>query len=307
MIGKVILVTAASNEIGRLAANALSHSGHTVFAALPNTSRDAHRITEINEYAEENGVDLHALSMDTGEPCSISRAIEEILNLRGRLDVVVHTNHDVAFGPAEAFTPDQFADIFDRIVLSAQRVNREALPHMRHQGEGLLVWVSSSSSAGGVFPYLSPYVVAKAALDALAVQYARELSSWGIETTIVVAGTQLHNSSLLLNAEGPYDGLCATEYEDGFPDGSASQVRQIIDRFTSANPDIGPIAGAIVEAVDTPFGFRPFRIHVDPAQDGGAVAFTVIDRVRDELLHRVKLPLFIKPRQRQKSLNGRKN
>jgi NAD(P)-dependent dehydrogenase (short-subunit alcohol dehydrogenase family) len=43
-----------------------------------------------------------------------------------------------AFGPAEAFTPEQFAELYDVNVLSTQRVNRAALPHMRRQGQGLL-------------------------------------------------------------------------------------------------------------------------------------------------------------------------
>lgn len=60
-------------------------------------------------------------------------------------------------------------------VLSTQRVNRAALPQLRKQGRGLLVWVSSSSVAGGTPPYLSPYFAAKAGMDVLAVLYAREL------------------------------------------------------------------------------------------------------------------------------------
>jgi len=48
--------------------------------------------------------------------------------------------------------------------------------------------VSSSSSAGGTPPYLAPYFAAKAGMDALAVIYARELTLWGIETSIVVPG-----------------------------------------------------------------------------------------------------------------------
>jgi hypothetical protein len=63
-------------------------------------------------------------------------------------------------------------------VLSTQRVNRAALPQLRKQGRGLLVWVSSSSVAGGTPPYLSPYFAAKAGMDALAVLYAREVALW---------------------------------------------------------------------------------------------------------------------------------
>jgi hypothetical protein len=47
--------------------------------------------------------------------------------------------------------------------------------------------------------------------------------------------------------------------------------------------------------VDSAFGKRPFRIHIDPTQDGAAVAFAVIDRVRTEMLHRVRLDELLAP------------
>src|SRR5207245_4274755 len=90
-------------------------------------------------------------------------AIEQIITAHGRLDVVIHNAGHMVFGPAEAFTPEQFAELYDVNVLSAQRVNRAALPQLRRQGKGLLIWVSSSSSAGGTPPYLAPYFAAKAA------------------------------------------------------------------------------------------------------------------------------------------------
>jgi len=68
-----------------------------------------------------------------------------------------------------AFAPEQFAQLYDVNVLSTQRVNRAVLPHPRRQKQGLVVWVSSSSSAGGTPPYLAPYFAAKAGMDAMAV------------------------------------------------------------------------------------------------------------------------------------------
>ena len=53
----------------------------------------------------------------------------------------------------------------------------------------------------------------------------------------------------------------------------------------------------IVQVVNTPFGKRPFRVHVDPTQDGADVAFAVMDRVRAEMLHRVRLSDLLKPHQ----------
>jgi NAD(P)-dependent dehydrogenase (short-subunit alcohol dehydrogenase family) len=189
MTGKIILVTGASSGFGRLAANALAHKGHTVYASMRETTgRNAPQAAEAGNYARQQGVDLRTVELDVISQASVDAGIAKVISAHGRLDVVVHNAGHLVFGPAEAFTPEQLAELYDINVLSTQRVNRAALPHMRKQGQGLLVWVSSSSSAGGTPPYLAPYFAAKAGMDALAVQYARELSRWGIETSIIVPG-----------------------------------------------------------------------------------------------------------------------
>jgi len=48
--------------------------------------------------------------------------------------------------------------------------------------------------------------------------------------------------------------------------------------------------------VNTDFGKRPFRVHIDPSQDGADVAFGVIDRMRTEMLHRVGFADLLQPR-----------
>ena len=57
----------------------------------------------------------------------------------------------------------------------------------------------------------------------------------------------------------------------------------------------GP-AEAIVKVVDMPFGKRPFRIHIDPAQDGCEVVNAVADRIRAEFLRRIGLGDLLAPR-----------
>src|SRR3989441_10594717 len=95
---------------------------------------------------------------------SSDAAIQEIISKNGRLDVLMHNAGHMVFGPAEAFTPEQLAELYDINVLSTQRVNRVALPQMRKQHQGLLIWVSSSSSAGGTPPYLAPHFAPHAGL-----------------------------------------------------------------------------------------------------------------------------------------------
>src|ERR1700683_5036397 len=201
---QVIVVTGASSGFGALASRALADAGHTVYASMRETAgRNAAAVTAVEEYATGRKVDLRAIELDVASQESADSAIEKIVVQSGRLDVVVHNAGHMVFGPAEAFTPEQFAELYDINVLSTQRVNRAALPQLRKQGRGLLVWVSSSSVARGTPPYLSPYFAAKAAMDALAVLYARELALWGIETSIIGPGAFTRGTNHFAHAGVP--------------------------------------------------------------------------------------------------------
>ena len=147
---------------------------------------------------------------------------------------------------------------------------------LRKQREGLRVGVLQRLR--GQRPLLSPELAAKSAMDALAVQYARELSRWGIETTIVVAGAFERGLAISRRGDTRRRGE-GCPYEVGPYAGFARQVRQALDSIMPADADPGAVAGAITLVVDTPFGERPFRVHVNPCQDGASVAFAVIDRV----------------------------
>ncbi|MFF3741022.1 SDR family NAD(P)-dependent oxidoreductase [Streptomyces sp. NPDC002566] len=187
--GKVILVTGASSGIGALSVRALALAGHTVYAGIRQTAtRNATAVADLTRYCTDRRVDVHAVELDVTCQDSADAAVDRILAERGRLDVVVHNAGHMVLGAAEAFTAEQFAELYDVNVLGTQRVNRAALPKLREQGSGLLVWIGSSSTRGGCPPFLAPYFAAKAAMDALAVSYAAEVLPFGIDTAIVVPG-----------------------------------------------------------------------------------------------------------------------
>jgi NAD(P)-dependent dehydrogenase (short-subunit alcohol dehydrogenase family) len=304
MSKKIILITGASSGFGRLTAEALAKAGHTVYASMRDVAgRNAKNAAEMAEMSSRDGVDLRAVELDVQSEPSTNAAVEKIIAESGRIDVVVHNAGHMMFGPAEAFTPEQFAQQYDVNVLGTQRVNRAVLPHMRAAKQGLLVWVSSSSSAGGTPPYLSPYFAAKAAMDALAVQYARELTRWGIETSIVVPGAFTKGTNHFAHSGRPADEARLTEYEAGPYKGFGEQVQQAFAAIVPDDADVSGVADAIVEIVDTPFGKRPFRVHYDPTQDGADVGFSVLDRLRAEMLPRDRgRPL--RPRQHRMITGG---
>lgn len=140
---KIILITGASSGFGRLTAEALARAGHTVYASMRDVAgRNAANAAELAGIA---GSDLRPIELDVQSEASADAAVEKIIAEAGRIDVLVHNAGHMMFGPAESFTPDQFAQQYDVNVLGTQRVNRAVLPHMREAKQGLLLWVSSSS------------------------------------------------------------------------------------------------------------------------------------------------------------------
>lgn len=295
-MSKIILVTGASSGFGRMGAEALARAGHTVFASMRNTTgRNAPQVAEVEKLAHEASIDIRPLDLDVSDQGSVDAAIEKIMADVGRLDVVMHNAGHMVNGPAEAFTPEQLAELYDINVLSTQRVNRAVLPHMRHRRQGLLLWISSSSTRGGTPPYLGPYFAAKAGMDAMAVSYAGELARWGIETTIIVPGSFTTGTNHFAHSGQPIDTATAKEYATGPTADIADVAVQSLAAIAPPDADPEEVAREIVRVVDLPFGKRPFRVHVDPADDGAEVVNRVADRIRAEFLRRIGLGDLLTP------------
>ena len=135
-------------------------------------------------------------------------------------------------------------------------MNRAALPHMRRAGRGLLVWIGSSSVAGGVPPLLGPYFAAKAGMDALAVAYARELALLGIESSIVVPGAFTTGTNHFAHAGAPADADRAAEIARIWPPDLADRVRDALAATVSKGADPAEVARAVAAIVDAPHGQR---------------------------------------------------
>jgi NAD(P)-dependent dehydrogenase (short-subunit alcohol dehydrogenase family) len=288
-MNQIVVITGASSGFGALTARALADAGHTVYAGMRATDgRNAPQVRAAADYSADNGVDLRAIEMDVNSESSVDAAIAQIIADHGRIDVIIHNAGHMVSGPAEAFTPEQLAELYNVNVLSTQRVNRAALPHLRAAGKGLVLWVSSTSVKGGTPPYLSPYFAAKAGMDSLAVSYAAELARWGVETSIVVPGSFTSGTNHFAHAGHPADTAVEAEYEAKYP-GLIEQVAEKLAALAPEGAEASLVSDEIARIVALPAGQRPFRVHIDPANDGSQRVSEVADAVREEFLGRVGL------------------
>jgi len=146
---QVVLVTGASSGFGRLTAHTLARTGHVVVAGMrATTGRNAPAVQELDALAAE-GLSVFAVELDVQSQPSRRRRRRpdpRPASASGRRGAQRRAHGS---GPAEAFTPEELAAVYDVNVLGTQRVNRAVLPQLRRQGSGLLVWVGSSSTRGG--------------------------------------------------------------------------------------------------------------------------------------------------------------
>ena len=148
---------------------------------------------------------------------------------------------------------------------------------------------------GGIPPLLGPYFAAKAGMDQLAVTYARELAPFGIETAIVVPGAYTKGTNHFAHAGKPADEDRAKAYAQAWPEGFADHMQKALAATDPLDSDPAEIGRAVAAIVAAPAGKRPFRTVIDPADDGAMVTFPVVDRIREQFLHRIGFPELLHP------------
>lgn len=293
-MSSVILITGAGSGIGKLSAETLALEGHTVYATMREVNgRNAARAQAMRAWAAERRAGLRPLELDVLSQDSADAAVAAIVQEQGRLDVVMQNAGHLVIGPTEAFTAEDMQKAFDTNFFGAQRVNRAALPQLRRQQSGLMLWVSSTTTKGGFPPFMGPYGAAKAAMDSLAVSLSYELTRFGIETSIVVPGAFTRGTEHFPSAGRPSDTARVAAYSryDGVMD-------PVGERLSALTPDTATpqaVADEVARIVGLPAGSRPARSVIDFVGDGAEEVLALAEQVRIAFAERIGIADLLRP------------
>jgi len=176
---KTWLITGVSRGLGGALAQAALARGDTVIGTV--RSIDA---------VPRQGLKgpLHLVPLELTDATAIGATVERAFALVPRIDVVVNNAGYGLVGPIEDASDDDVERLFAVNVLAPFRVIRAALPHLRAQGAGHIVNVTSVAAYAPV-PATGLYAGAKAALEALSHSLAQEVEPFGIRVTAVAPGT----------------------------------------------------------------------------------------------------------------------
>jgi NAD(P)-dependent dehydrogenase (short-subunit alcohol dehydrogenase family) len=180
------------------------------------------------------------------------------MQLTGHTDVVINNAGFGALGVTEAFSIEEFREVYDTNVFGVLRVNRAVLPSMRARRSGLLIHVSSVAGRT-TLPYMAPYCSSKHALESISDAYRMELSPFGIDCVVVEPGvfaTPIFGKIYGLTEEDRTAGYGSSDY--------SASIKQAFQRMLShpEAPTVSMVAEAFQRLIETPLGQRPFRTFV---------------------------------------------
>jgi NAD(P)-dependent dehydrogenase (short-subunit alcohol dehydrogenase family) len=184
LTGKAALVTGGTRGIGAATAIALAKGGANVAISGRHDDGDAH---DTKRAIESLGRRCEMILADCAKPADCTRMIEETARLFGRLDVLVHAAGGAVTGGLLEVTPEAWQGAFDVHVHAVYHLSRAAVPHIRRNGEGAIVLISSTAGKLGVIGSVA-YQAVKGALPQLTRAIARELAADNIRVNCVAPG-----------------------------------------------------------------------------------------------------------------------
>jgi NAD(P)-dependent dehydrogenase (short-subunit alcohol dehydrogenase family) len=207
-----VLITGATDGLGKALALLLAERGYRVFAA----GRSPERLAQLDSIAREKNLALESIALDVCSDASAQSAVQTVLSKTGAIDVLVN-NAGVNYTSAvEDLSMEDWRAQFETNVFGVLRVTRAVLPRMRERRSGRILMMSSLSGLVTP-PTQGAYSSSKHALEGLSNALRMELYPFGIDVVLIQPGyiitgiqkTAAELSKPYLEKGGPYAPLYA--------------------------------------------------------------------------------------------------
>lgn len=254
---KVIVVTGTNSGFGWLIAKTCAELGHKVYATMRNKgTNNSVRSNLLSEY--EN---VEVLEVELTSARSVKEAVDAVIKKENRIDVLVNNAGVYATGLAETFTEYDLDKILDVNLKGNWRTIKAVLPHMRRQGEGLIVNVSSVAGRFST-PFMSMYNSSKFALEGLIEALHYEVRPLGVDVVLLQPGA--FPTEIFGKIISGSDASVLSGYGElaKVPEQMGAGVMRM---FQAVKPNPQLVADAVVGLINTPNGKRPLRTVADVA------------------------------------------
>src|SRR5947209_1152724 len=190
--GKIVVITGASSGLGEAAARLLSAQG----ASVALGARRSHRLKSLADELNRNGGKALAVATDVTHRNQVKRLVDTAAQKFGRIDVMINNAGIMPRAPLERLTIEDWNQTIDVNIKGVLYGIAAALPPMKQQKAGQMIFVSSVASHK-VGPDFAVYAASKFAVRVLAEGLRQEVKPYNIRTTVISPGavaTELPNS-----------------------------------------------------------------------------------------------------------------
>jgi NAD(P)-dependent dehydrogenase (short-subunit alcohol dehydrogenase family) len=239
--GRVWLITGANSGFGRAIAEAALAAGDTVVAA-------ARRPETLDDLVGAHPERVVPVQLDVTDTARAAAAVADVVLWYGRIDVLVNNAGRGVVGAVEETTDRELRELMELHFFGPAALTRAVLPHMRRQGSGAIVQMSSMGGRLS-FPGVSAYSATKFALEGLSEALAAEVAGFGIRVLIVEPGAfrtgfanpqALHQSAPIPAYEGVIGSLRTTlpESDGDQPGDPAKAAAAILAALAAEEPPL---------------------------------------------------------------------
>lgn len=186
---KVAIVTGSSSGIGLETAIHLAKNGFKTYATMRNTSKSS----EIERRAQSENLPLDVLQLDVTDDESVKNAIDTVIDIEGRVDVLVNNAGYALMGAVEDLSSQEVQDVFNTNVFGVFRTTQAVLPIMRKQQSGRIISISSLAGFTGM-PFLGAYSASKFAVEGFTESLRLEVAPFGIKASMIEVATTKTNA-----------------------------------------------------------------------------------------------------------------
>jgi short-subunit dehydrogenase len=198
--GKVFLISGGSRGLGLvLAREVCNRRGNVVVLA-----RNMEELTRAEENLEDRGGEVLAIACDLLEQAHIEAAVKRTIERFGRIDVLINNAGIIEVGPFDHMQREDFVKSIGLHFWAPYELTKQVVPHMRKQGGGRIVNISSIGGKIAV-PHLAPYCAGKFALTGFSDAVRAELARDNVRVTTVAPGLMRTGSHVNAKFKGDHD------------------------------------------------------------------------------------------------------
>ncbi|ADB30201.1 short-chain dehydrogenase/reductase SDR [Kribbella flavida DSM 17836] len=232
---KTWIITGASSGLGLALAEAALRAGEQVLGT-------ARRVDRFDAFKARCGDRFVGVEHDVRDTSGAAAVVQRALDVFGRVDVLVNNAGAGQVGAAEEVSDGELRDMLEQHLLGPAAYVRAALPHLREQGAGAIVQMSSQGGRMS-FPAVGSYSAGKFALEGWSEALAGEVAPFGIRVLIVEPSrfrTEFNTADVLKTADrqATYDDVIgavranmadADGRQEGDPGRAAAIIRDVLD------------------------------------------------------------------------------